>query len=54
MGMEVPKMQVPEQLGAQPEYNPEANKGKDMRRGGPSSKGKFAPRRKNNNNKPRR
>ncbi len=52
MGLEVPKMTVPPELGAQPVYDPEANKGRDNdRRKGSSSGKKFAPRK---NNKPSR
>jgi ATP-dependent RNA helicase RhlE len=52
MGLEVPKMKVPDELGPQPQYDPEANRGKDNdRRRGSSSGKKFPPRR---NNKSRR
>src|SRR5688572_20628580 len=50
MGYEVTKMPIPEELGKGPEYNPEANKKQDGKRGGPP-KGKFN--NKNNNHRSR-
>lgn len=47
MGMEVPKLPVPEALGAAPSYDPAANKKEGARRGGGPAKKKFNKSRKN-------
>lgn len=39
MGIEVPKMPIPPELGPGPEYNPEANKKKQFKKFGPSKGG---------------
>lgn len=44
MGIEVPKMPIPPELGPGPEYNPEANKKAAFKKHGPSKGGKGKPR----------
>ncbi len=57
MGIEVPKMPIPEALGKGPDYNPEANKHQDKKKsfgGGGKGKGKGKPSFKPRNNYPKK